>query len=95
MGNEVDEHLVVASALKNLTAGRGIALQDGDKVLWSDFATLVVNLASLVHIDPRGSLIGRLVEELSREWVLAGGSNIVIGHGDDVICRNAIADKDL
>ena len=56
--------------------------------------TLVVNVASSVHVHARSSGVG-LVEELARDRVGGVVRNVVVSHQDDVVFWDAVGFGDL
>mmetsp|Transcript_2913 Transcript_2913/g.6900 ORF Transcript_2913/g.6900 Transcript_2913/m.6900 type:complete len:321 (+) Transcript_2913:502-1464(+) len=75
----VHEHLVLRSALQHRPRRSAVPLQNLQEVRSSHIGALVGDLAPFVDIRTV-----RLVEHLSREWVLTVVRNIVVGQQDDV-----------
>jgi len=68
--SEVEEDLRVFSRLKDLASSGLVSSEDLKNVLSGDSRAFIINFASIVDIDTRGTGGGWLVEELVWEWVL-------------------------
>ena len=89
---EVDENVVVFSALEDLlaTGGGGITGKGSKEVSWGDIFAGVVNLDTSINV-----LAVWLVEDLTLVWVGVVVSDIIISESDDVIFMDTILLQDL
>jgi hypothetical protein len=95
---EVDEDVVLFSGFEDLLSlllEGFTSSEDVQEVLGSDISTRVVDLDSGINISSGSSWVSGLVEDLTREWVGLGVSNIVISESDDVVSFETVFNQTL
>ena len=89
---KINEDIILASWLKNFLSFsyNTVSLEDGQKVLWGNIWSGIINFDSFININS-WAVIGGFIEDLTPEGIARISSNIIIGKGDDSILRKSIA----